>query len=460
MPIQSIHPQYESYAKKWQRARDASTGQDAIHAGMESYLPKLAEQSDIEYRKMVARSTYFNATGRTIDGMVGMVFRKAPEIVGNGIDGILADIDLQGNSFSSFAQTLIRELLTVERYGVLVEYPNTSTEGMTQAQVSAMNLRPYASVYKTESIINWRYARVNNVMQSVMVILHEIAYDNTDIYEPKPIEQIRELLLTDVGYIQRIYQKQGNNDYLQIGDDIIPLLNGKPLTFIPFYAFGSDENTLKITDAPILPLVDLNIAHYQVNADYRHGTHLSGLPTLLIAGVELGESQKIYVGSETAIVSPTPEAHGEYIEVKGDFGALKDSLLSLERQMAALGSRILENQKSGVEAVETMKLRANGETSVLAAMCNLASDQLSKMLTLMAQWSGINSEITIKLNTDYNPVGLTAQELAELVKSWQAGAISYDTLFKALKRGEIIADATIMEDEQELISNGQAPLAE
>jgi len=42
MPLNSTHPQYDSYAKKWQRARDASSGQDAIHNGGVAYLPKLA----------------------------------------------------------------------------------------------------------------------------------------------------------------------------------------------------------------------------------------------------------------------------------------------------------------------------------------------------------------------------------------------------------------------------------
>lgn len=461
MPINSLHPQYEAYADKWKRVRDAVAGQDAVHKARTKYLPKLVEQKEDDYIDYLTRSVYFNATGRTIDGMVGMVFRKPVELEDyEAIEPIIKDIDLKDNSLHSFAQVIISELLQVNRFGVLVEYPQSTGTPLTQAQASQLNLRPYASAYYTESIINWRYERVNNSMQPVMIVLKECDYDETDYYAPKEIEQWRELLLINGTYLQRIWQKNDRGDMVQIGDDIIPLLNGQPLPFIPFYAFGSEENSLDLCDAPILPLADVNLAHYRVTADYERGCHFSGLPTLLLAGITLDEGDKIYVGSNTAVVTSQPEAHGEYIEVNGNFQALENNLKNKERQMAALGSRILEETKGGVEAAETMKLRTNGEVSVLAAMAMLTSWQLTKMLRFMAQWSGIDADVKAKLNTDYNPVGMTAQELQAHVAAWQSGAISYKSLFMALKRGEVIADNTDYDEEVEEIANSTPNLAE
>jgi len=244
-------------------------------------------------------------------------------------------------------------------------------------------------------------------------------------------------------------KEKGAKDWMQVGVDIVPVLNGAPLSFIPFYAFGSDANELNYTDAPILPLADLNLAHYRVTADYEHGCHLSGLPTMLVAGVILGENEKIHVGSSVAITSPDPAAHGEYIEVNGNFGALENNLERKQRQMAVLGARILESQKGGVEAADTMKQRANGENSVLGAMANLVSAQLTKMITFMAKWAGNTQLVSVKLNTDFNPVGMTAQELTALVSAYQGGAISEQVLFNNLKAGEIISAATTFEDEQQ-----------
>jgi len=72
----STHAQYEVYANRWLRTRSACDGQEAVQSKGELFLPKLAEQKDSEYQSYVKRATYFNATGRTLNGLVGMVFRK------------------------------------------------------------------------------------------------------------------------------------------------------------------------------------------------------------------------------------------------------------------------------------------------------------------------------------------------------------------------------------------------
>ena len=77
-----------------------------------------------------------------------------------------------------------------------------------------------------------------------------------------------------------------------------------------------------------------------------------------------------------------------------------------------------------------LKQRTNGENSVLAAMANLVSAQLSKMLSFMALWAGSQQVVTVTLNTDFNPSGLTAQELTALVAAYQGGAISEQVLFE------------------------------
>lgn len=459
MPINSTHQSYDSHAKKWQRGRDACAGQDAVHERGVTYLPKLKEQSDDDYAAYKLRASYFNATGRTVDGLVGLVFRKPMEINASGIDGLLADIDLKGTALDAFAQTVLRELLTVSRFGVLVEYPQVTDPVRTQAQAERLNLRPYASVYKTESIVNWRVQRVNNVMRPVMVMLKECYYDTSDQYAPKEHDQWRELLLTKDGYVQRVWHKNQRDEFVQIGADIVPLMNNKPLPYIPFFIFGCDANDFDLTDAPILPLADINIAHYRVAADYENGCHVSGLPTLFLAGLQLAADKNVYVGGSTAIVCSDPQGHGEYIEVSSKFEALSENLAQKERQMAAIGARFIEQSKSGVETAEALKIRSGGEHSVLAALASLISSQLSAMLNFMSEWYGVKGDVSVRLNTDYAPVGMSAQELTAIVQAWQAGAISYNTLFHNLKAGEIVSNETDIDAEQQDIQDNPVTFA-
>jgi len=457
MAIDDKHSEYTGAAPKWQRCRAAIAGQDAVHAGGELYLPKLKEQTKEEYAAYKLRASYFNATGRTLEGLVGMVFRKAPEIEApTAMQGIIDDIDLKGTPLKNLAMKVLDEVLGVGRVGILVEYPVVTDQPANAATAAQLNLRPYAAVYSAETIINWKAARINNVYQPVDVRLAETYEDESG----KTQEQVRRLMLNEGGiYVQQIWRKtEATGDWVQIDGDITPLMRSQPMREIPFWVFGPKENELCVQDSPLLDLVDINLAHYRVTADYEHGCHFTGLPMLFLAGVELEDNAKIYLGSQTAVTANNPAADGKYIEFTGQgLKALENNLDRKEKQMAAIGARMLEQQKNGVESEGAMQMRSNGETSVLASIANLTSMGLTAMLQFMAQWEGVSGECKIHLNTDYMPVGMTAQELKELVAAWQSGAISKQTLFENLKRGEVISENRTFEDEEEFIADEGAP---
>jgi hypothetical protein len=80
MPVNSTHPEYEENLPAWLRARDAIAGEDAIKCGGEKYLPRLEAQTDEEYAAYRDRASFFNATARTADGYLGLLFRRPPFI--------------------------------------------------------------------------------------------------------------------------------------------------------------------------------------------------------------------------------------------------------------------------------------------------------------------------------------------------------------------------------------------
>jgi hypothetical protein len=130
-----------------------------------------------------------------------------------------------------------------------------------------------------------------------------------------------------------------------------------------------------------------------------------------------------------------------------------------EKQMAALGARMLAPEKAGVEAANTLSMRHNGEDSVLAGIAKLVATGLTEVLTFMAEWAGIAGTVEYKLNTDYLPKGMSAQDLTALMSAWQQGGISYQTLFSNLQRSEIIAADATPEDEQAAINTEGPTLA-
>lgn len=434
------HSGYEAFAEKWFKTRCAVEGQSAVHKAGEKFLPRLTNQTDNDYNAYKLRATYFNATGRTLDGLVGMVFRKEmKKDFPTALEPLVDDLDMAGNSLDMVAMRTLGDIIQVGRAGILVEYPQVNEAPTSQADVVRMNLRPYTTYYPAESILDWRVERINNVMQPVMIKLAETYEIRKNEFEFIVKEQIRALLLSGGMYIQRIYRKNAKGQWVQEGGDIIPLMRGNPIPFIPFWAFGAKENSLTLQDPPILDLADINLAHYRINADYERGCHFAGLPTPILAGFVFDENASVSLGSTTALVTPDASAKWGFLEFTGQgLTSLKDNLKEKQAQMAALGSRILAPEKTGVESEGAMLIRHSGENSVLSAITELASENFEQILTFMGEWQGVIGSVEIDFNKDFLPVPMSAQQLDSLMKAWQAGGIPQEELFHALKRGEVI----------------------
>ena len=247
MSVKQTHKSYEKMVKKWQRCRDVAEGQDAMQArcvdssgsgdkamvGADAYIPALHEQTTGEYAAYVARAPFYNATWRTIAGLVGMIFRKAPTVeVPASVKPLLINVTREGMPFNVFAQHVVEECLTVGRIGILVDYPAiplTKEDGspLTQADVKAFNLRPSMSTYRAESIINWSTTVVmNRVVLSRVVLVEQREVQSEDEWECKMEDVYRVLDLTPVGYRQRLFRVKKEGDTFvdeKIGEDIYPI---------------------------------------------------------------------------------------------------------------------------------------------------------------------------------------------------------------------------------------------
>ena len=69
-----------------------------------------------------------------------------------------------------------------------------------------------------------------------------------------------------------------------------------------------------------------------------------------------------------------------------------------------------------------------------------------------------NESVVMELNTDFAMTGMTAQELTAVVKAWQSGAISRDSMLHLFRKGEILPEGRTTEEEEQLIGKDQ-PIA-
>lgn len=465
MPLKpdTQHAEYSASVDAWQKCRDVIAGEDAVHKAGERYLPKLNGQEHGEYMAYALRAPFYNATARTIDGMVGMLFRKEPVVeVPAAMEAIIEDITLTDCDFDELAEIVSREIIGVGRIGLLVEYPQVLTGPMTKAQADALNLRPYVTLYKAETIINWKAERINNAMQLTMVALHEVVKEWESPFECNEVTQIRGLFLEDGKYIQRVYRKQKDKDeWEQFGPDIIPLMRNEPLPYIPLVIFGPSNNDVSVQKPPVYDLVTLNLSHYRSTADLEHGAHYTGLPTAVVTGYSTDGTEKLSIGSATAWVFPDHQADAKYLEFTGQgLGALENRLAAKEAGMAAIGARMLAPEKKGVEAENAVKLRHAGEGAVLSSIGEMIEHGFDRVLHIMAEWEGIDGEISTEFNDDFVDTVLDAPAVLALVQAWQAGAMSFESLFWNLKQGELVEGERTIQQEQAAIAANPAPKPE
>jgi hypothetical protein len=369
------------------------------------------------------------------------------------MDNIIADVTMGGLSLHQFAEMVAEEVITIGRCAVLVDFPPI-INAVTLAQAQAQGARPYATMYNAESIINWKTGRINNVEQLTLVVLEEENEIAVDEFESKCEPQWRVLDLGDGGiYRQRVFRKDKRGEFILV-DEIYPQINGKALNKIPFEFFGVRDNSPCVDKPPLLDLVDVNLSHYRTTADYEHGLHFTGLPTPVVTGYYSDDkSASLRIGSGTAWLLPDPQSKAFYLEFTGQgLGELREALRSKEAMMATLGARILAPEKRAAESAQTANIHRSSENSVLASISQSISIGLTHVMEYLRDWSGVTGDVKVELNRDFIPNSMTAQDLDSLVKAWQSGSISHQTLFDNLVAGDIIMQDVSFDDEMERIA--------
>lgn len=459
MPVDTKHPDYEKMAPAWKLMRDAYAGQRAIHAAGEAYLPKLTGETPADYKARQARASWYNATYRTIEGLVGMLFRKAPKVeVSPGTKKHLEDVTKAGQSLNRFARQAAEEYNIVHRIGLLVDYPAGVAAGLTVAQAEQLNVRPNLSLYQAEDITNWSYAWVQNRRMLVRVVLRESAELPVAGDEFATTKETRYRVLDIFGgiYRQRVFRKdQAGNDQ-QVGGDIFPIMNRQNLREIPFEIVGDGL-------PPLEDLAHVNVSHYQTTADLEQGAHKTALPQPWIAGIQPTIDRatqqpvklEFTIGGGDAWTFPNAETKVGMLEYTGaGLSTLENRLVVKQKQMAVLGARMLEEQKTGVEAAETAGIHRSGEQSALQDQADELSDGFTRVLRWFDEWAGGTGGDTVKcnVNKDFFPTRLGAQSITAIVGAWQAGAMSDEEKFYNFQKGGVISDGTDFETEQTRIS--------
>ena len=441
---------YNMRQMDWSTIGIIMQGERAVRAAGQRFVPILSKQTSTEYAAYLSRGSFYNAFARTVQGLTGAITRKPVVLeLPEKMEDISDNFTKDGISIDKTVRDITQEIISQGYCGMLADLDDKG--------------KPYASVYSPLDIYNFRLVEKEGQKVLAMLALHEIAeeIDGLDYFKINQIDQIRVLSLDELGWLTvNLYRydvqiKGGNKKWIQVpirGEyDYHPTtVGGLKLDYIPFVFFGADKTSFIPQKPPLLDLVYLNIKHWQVSVDYYYALHICALPTPWAAGFDQIEGKELKIGSGTAWVSKTPEAKCGFLEFTGQgLGAIEKALDRLERQMAVIGARFLEEQKKGVEAVETLEIRSSGDTANLASISVSIEQGFKQILIYMAKWIKVDwDKIEVTLSKDFVSAKMEPAMITALLGALQANRISIDTFLYSLQEGEILPTNVTIEDEK------------
>ena len=456
---------YDDLLKDVFRNRTAVAGERAIKKEEEVFLPPLPSmccttygddqngynvirsnnvtlEGRASYNIYLSLAYFYGASGRTVDGLSGLIFSKSAVCeIPPAIEYLKTNSNGRGNSLRDSAKEAVKDAMITPRSGLLVDYPNT-TGRVSILDEQARNLRPKILHYPYESIINWHYSVQNNEQKLTLVVLREVQEKVVRRFEIEQEYQYRVLELIDNVYHQSLYSHAGE----ELQDQTPILVNGLLSDSIPFYMIEvGAENKAIIND-----LVDANINHYRFFADYAAKEHSSAFPVFYETGVT-GDDENIIIGPNAKWSSVSVDAQFGVLQTQSDGGSMRQYLLDMENRMAALGAEMLKPRIAGAESAEAKSLDQVAQNSTTADVARTVSEAYTKAMNFCARWLNAPEEVIYELNTDYNPKSMDAQMLTALIAGWQGNAISYDTFYENLQRGEIASTKRTVEEEKAMI---------
>lgn len=459
---------YQAAAPLWRLVDDATAGEMAVKAAGEMYLPKpnpkdISQENRLRYEQYIKRAVYYNASGRTLAGLIGLAFAKFPEIKAPAaLEDITKNLDGAGTTLVQHMHETLGEVLKNGRAGLLADFPKTTGVTSKAAEQTA-GIRPTVSYYPAEGVINWRTIVVGGQSQLSLVVLCE-THREYEGFGEKCTKQFRVLLLEGGIYKVEIWREKKNAtstlDKYERVEDFIPLDGaGHTLSEIPFTFVGSQNNGVAINDSPMRDIATVNIAHYRNSADYEDSVYFCGQPQFWISGLDVEwrdhlEKVGVYVGSRNVLPLPVGASAG-ILQAEPNTLA-KEAMDAKERQLAALGARLIM-----VGTVNKTATQQDSEDSIANSVLSLCCDNVSaaytRSLIWAAQFGNITGEILVDMPTDFAQRTIDSAELAQLIQGVQSGLIPLDDFWARMRATGVIDSTKTNDDIREEIDQNPPP---
>ena len=456
MSVETIHPELVGFLDEYTLIEDCLDGQRTIKEKGTEYLPMpgcvntipilptmtdrqkeeavlvnrhLLSKHRERYRDYLKRAVFYNVAARTLSGLVGKIFERAPNVnLPSGLQMLIEDASGNGTSLEQMTKRAAWYVLGMGRCSLMVDFPRFEKQEQTKADLTRNIVRPEIILFDHRTVINWRTKKVNGRNILSMVNIKEDYVKSDDGFKQEFDIQYKVLRLDDDNVYRIEIWRRSVGEGWSIFEVSTPIAyNNKPFDHIPFTFIGAEDNSPSVDRQPLYDLCELNIAHYINSADHEEAVHIVGQPTPWVSGLtqEWLDTQMggvFELGSRAAV--PLPEnATAGVLEV-GENSLVFAAMEHKEKQMVALGAKLVESKTVQRTATEASFEEAS-ETSTLHNSAKNVSAAFLWALKEAALFMNIpDNDIEFELASEFDLLRVSSEDIKQMLELSKADILT------------------------------------
>ncbi|QDP67670.1 MAG: putative portal protein [Prokaryotic dsDNA virus sp.] len=383
------HSVYQYYLNRWLFLNDAYTGGLDWYAGknLEPYYKESRE--DYEMR---LRMTGLDNHVRTVVGIYNSFLYRRPihrelgEIETDpGYDAFLRDADLDGQSFDAFIKQVSTKAMVYGNVWVLLD--KSDVDVATRADELNLGIRPYASMFTPENVLDWEYERQPNG-------LYELTFLKIKEEVVNKTQYIREYTKDTIS----VYRIDAKEKTAKLHKEYVNTLGKIPAVCV----YASRSNTRGVGHSLISDIADLQKQIFEEYNECIQLIRISNHPSLV-----LQEGVEASAGAGSIVKLPSnqdPNLRPYLLQPNG--GNIQAILDSIEKKVEAIdrmaclgGIRSIEARRLSAMALQVEFNLLSAKLSDIASQMEHAEEQIWK---LYADFQGIQFNGDIEYTRNFS----------------------------------------------------------
>jgi hypothetical protein len=448
IPSDLLHPDYIKWYSAWDMLADVvEGGADTVKEMGRKYLPattgQLAQWStpipgavvedlgggryvgsstgstlgSYSYELYKYRAIFYEYPAELRRVSVGrLTFEDAKIELPSELAGMVDVASASGSSMQKFIEEVFDEQVKYSRCGVLADFAATSTTSP-----------PYLSLYSAARVLNWNVERLDGQDVLKWVVLDESGYEAVGV-KWEFVGKVRVCALDERGeYFTTLYNVDDidleRQDLLVPVDElsVYPEFKGKKSSQIPFVFINATTNGATPEVPYMMSLANTSLALYRGEADYRQALFMQGQATPMFKGVSQEDVGKFLLGAQGSVYGDSEYFDAGFMEVSG--AGLSEMRESQTLLHVKAGEQLMKLAEAGKgESGDALKERTDSQTVSLNAIVSAQEDALKRLFDIISDWGGVQGDIEIVLNREFNEGAINPDELVKMMDAYLAGA--------------------------------------